>query len=276
MEVVHLPGARPVDSAKAFLDARFQAAMDAQKALASYISAVANRDQPPIDISWIAIISLNATTEREAPVLEVLSRFADSPEGAAMSDADRDFLKRHVESSLVALTNFRRQNDEWASKLTFPRGMTLLDVRRAAGGVLPAWIALGRLNDGVYERLLQRVEERIGDPAEILKWKRALVGLSGERPSFPSRDEYILRHRAAETAIEDVFKDTPEVSTLWSVQKGFMGELLSEAIIAPSRVNVSLLLRNSRIEEVIPQGEINFIPLKLNEVARRLWLSSLQ
>uniref|UniRef100_UPI001952ECDA hypothetical protein n=1 Tax=Citrobacter freundii TaxID=546 RepID=UPI001952ECDA len=68
--------------------------------------------------------------------------------------------------------------------------------------------------------------------------------------------EYILRLRAAEAAIEDVFNDTPEISTIWSVQRRFMGELLSEAIVAPSRINASLLLRNIRIEEVIQQDRI--------------------
>ncbi|MBN8939951.1 MAG: hypothetical protein J0H01_10690 [Rhizobiales bacterium] len=253
-----------------------QAAMRAEDAFVNYVSAVADKDRPPLDILWIAIIAVWDRTEQVAPAMHEVQRFVDSPAGSGMSDADRDFLKRYLGQLVAQITARRRETTAWASTLTFPRGVTPQLLRQAAMDLPPAWTALERLDDGTVERLLARTAERIGDPAETAKWKRALVRLPDHRPEFPSDRASELRRDAVLSVMDDLFKERADLSQQRAAQKEFMTEILMYLIVFPENTSHSLVLERTRMSEIIRPQRQALLRDKIQAAARKLWLAELR
>ncbi|MBN8939947.1 MAG: hypothetical protein J0H01_10670 [Rhizobiales bacterium] len=276
-EIDNAPGRRAVDSAKAFLDARFDAAMRAEAALELYFRALQDRGRP-LDPEWVAAIAISGRMERTAPVAQTLRRFIESTAGTGLSAADREVLLRHEVDLAGQLEQRRKRAEHWDNMFALPAGATPSDVRNWVVHFAPAIDRLRQLDDETYERVLIQMAEAIEDPIDVARWKRLLATSFEGRAQLVSRDPRILMRRlaAAQAAIDAVLKGRPDLSGLPPDEWAMLRELLTDALVnAPDRP-VSMIIQIARLDEVMSAEQVRFLPDKVLALAGALWSSEPQ
>ncbi len=274
VEVVHPREARAVDSAKAFLDARFDAAMRAERALELYFRALQDRSRA-LDKEWIAAIAVSGRMERAYPMTPALQRFVESAAGRTLSTADQEFLARHAAELGERLERRREQAERWDNMFTLPSGATPSDVRNWVISFAPAIDRLRQLDDEIYERALIRMAEEIEDPIDVSRWKRLLATSFEQRARVRFHGPRSAMHRlaAAGHAIDALLKGRPELSGLRSDEQLALRELLSDALVnAPGRP-VSIIIQVARLDEVMTADEVRFLPETIYRIASGMWSS---
>ncbi|QCI66570.1 hypothetical protein [Phreatobacter stygius] len=274
VDVDHPPGARAVDSAKAFLDARFEAAMRAEAALESYFRALQDRSRP-LDKGWVAAIAGSGRLERDAPTAQGLRRFLESAGGTTLSPTDRQVLGRYEAELAERLESRRKQAEAWSNMFTLPAGATPRDVRKWAVNFAPAIDWLRQLDDETFERVLVRMAEEIEDPIDVARWKRLLATAFDARQRVRSHEPRTAMRRlaAAGTAIDDVLKGRPDFSGLRPDEQAAVRELLTDALVnAPGRP-ASMIIQVARLDDVMTPEQVRFLPDKILALASAMWSS---
>lgn len=274
VEVAHRAEARAVDSAKAFLDVRFDAAMRAEAALELYFRALQDRNGP-LDKAWVAAIAASGRIERAAPVAQALGRFVESPDGATLGPADRMFLAGHESELTERLERRRKQAEHWDNMFTLPAGATPGDVRNWVVNFEPVIDRLRRLDDEAFERVLIRMAEAIEDPIDVARWKRLLATPFAERARvrFHETRSAVRRLGVAGEAIDAALKDHPDFSGLRPDEWGTVRELLSDALVNPPGRPVSAIIWVARLDDVMSPEQVRFLPDKILALASAMWSS---
>lgn len=274
VEVVHPAEARAVDSAKAFLDARFDAAMRAEAALESYFRALQDRSRP-LDKEWIAAIAVSGRMERATPMAQALRRFIEGSAGTTLSTADREGLGRYEAELTERLERRRKQAEHWDNMFTLPAGATPSDVRNWVINFAPVIDRLRQLDDETFERVLIGMAEAIEDPIDVARWKRLLATPFEQRARvrFHEPRSAMRRLGAAGDAIDAVLKGHPDLAGLRPDEWVTLRELLSDALVNPPGRPVSTVIWVARLDDALSSERVRFLPDKVLALASAMWSS---